>query len=178
MREIKFRAWDKSDKKMIHDIYPATNGDVAGEYNGRFCLRLPSERVIIEQFTGVKDIYEGDIIEHGNFYWAEGSSGDYFGTEPQNSWHVVEAYPERIKSIVCFEKGCFILKSVVKNKKGESYISRTLISLLNDKWDIVDQLHEMHPDESEMNIEEHGTIESQKEYLSKLEVIGNIHEIK
>lgn len=69
MRKIIFRAWDKSDKKMIFDIYPATNGDVASEYNGRFCLILPYDRIILEQYSGVNDkfgtlIFEGDIVQY------------------------------------------------------------------------------------------------------------------
>ena len=69
MRDLIFRAWDNVDNKMIYDIYPAPNGDIAGEHNDRFMLISPAECIIIEQYSGVKDkfgtlIFEGDIVKY------------------------------------------------------------------------------------------------------------------
>ena len=69
MRDLIFRAWDKVDNKMIHDIYPAPDGDISGNHNDCFRLILPAERIIIEQYSGVKDqygtlIFEGDIVKY------------------------------------------------------------------------------------------------------------------
>lgn len=88
-REIKFRTWDSLEKiylhkKGFHDVafrdnglcFPYGTGHSTDEYPNRF---------IIEQFTGLKDkngkdIYEGDIITHGDTYpkwivqWCERTS--------------------------------------------------------------------------------------------------------
>ena len=69
MREIKFRAWDLHEKRMIQSyahkginnrLYIASQADDA-------------ERIELMQFTGLKDkngkeIYEGDIIRTDAFY--------------------------------------------------------------------------------------------------------------
>ena len=62
--EIKFRAWDKTDNKMI---YPdeKSNHDTMWTVNA-WC-DSENELAIIEQFTGLhdkngKEIYEGDIV--------------------------------------------------------------------------------------------------------------------
>jgi len=63
MRTIKFRVWDKGDKKIY---YPARI------FPDGFTLGFPSETKagILMQFTGLKDrngkeIYEGDILRIG-----------------------------------------------------------------------------------------------------------------
>ncbi len=66
MRELKFRAWYKSEKKMIYNIQ--------NEFEERielgmdcFADYLKNDDFVIEQSTGIKDkngrnIYEGDIV--------------------------------------------------------------------------------------------------------------------
>lgn len=58
MREIKFRAWDKRNKVMLH----------SKELDGFFKVFPGSENEILMQYTGLKDkngkeIYEGDILK-------------------------------------------------------------------------------------------------------------------
>jgi len=80
-REIKFRAWDKSQLKMwfnvqnaydtlgYHDIEDQINdgGDRGDFYPDNFGEALMDEDLIVMQYTGLKDkngknIYEGDIV--------------------------------------------------------------------------------------------------------------------
>lgn len=73
MREIKFRVWDKVNKKFIvpAGLVISPDGSVSNvRYGEGFISELPyltSDEFIIEQFTGLKDrngkeIYEGDIL--------------------------------------------------------------------------------------------------------------------
>lgn len=64
MREIKFRAWDKRNNKMMKW------GNLKHQYNTLTCLSFSFFEVM--QYTGLKDkngqeIYEGDIVDaiHG-----------------------------------------------------------------------------------------------------------------
>ena len=66
MREIKFRAWDKKNKRIVKE------GDLLDAYN---CPTIPTPygfklktKFILMQFTGLKDkngkeIYEGDVLK-------------------------------------------------------------------------------------------------------------------
>lgn len=57
-----------------------------------------------------KIIKEGHFVKFGHLYWAEGSSEDWFDTEPQNSFHVKEIYTEHIKSKVYLRLGALCVK--------------------------------------------------------------------
>ena len=70
MRELKFRAWYKSEKKMIYNIQNEFEERIE---LGMDCFSdyLNNDDFIVEQYTGIKDkngkeIYEGDIVSKHN----------------------------------------------------------------------------------------------------------------
>lgn len=98
MREIKFRAWDKEDNRMIvdeQDFIPlkVTNKGVmrlSPHHSEDLWEIIDNSRFEIMQYTGLKDsngkdIYEGDKVKFRKYM------NEYNGT-------------------VHFEKGCFIVK--------------------------------------------------------------------
>jgi uncharacterized phage protein (TIGR01671 family) len=84
MREIKFRAWDSDFKIMTYDVQKPINVGIDSLYFHHFL----QECFDLMQYTGLKDkngkeIYEGDIVNHGHnyplvviwdddYYWLDG----------------------------------------------------------------------------------------------------------
>lgn len=95
MRELKFRAWDKSVEHLYEVQTLIDGGDAIGRYvlNGEMdYIHLCADEVIIEQYTGLKDkngkeIYEGDIMRYDaidyQVLWADYYAG--FETKRLNS---------------------------------------------------------------------------------------------
>ena len=92
-REIKFRAWDKENKKMKYNITGIEYGNGDGNINGIFIDGdiHEIEKIELMQYTGLhdkngKEIWENDIVE----ITREG---------------IYE------KGIIIFKNGCFFIKS-------------------------------------------------------------------
>ena len=71
MREIKFRAWDNKNKKLVSfeniELPYSENVNLDGQIEG-----ILDRGIILMQYTGLKDkndveIYEGDIVGHNGF---------------------------------------------------------------------------------------------------------------
>jgi len=127
-REIKFRAWDKFNKKMIewNDRLDEWMIALRDKYN------KTEERNHLEfmQYTGLKDkngkeIYEGDII-----------LSKYFDER-------LEKYIER-KAKVIFEDGCFQVKD-------KQFWQPSLYNIMTEGWtvQVIDNIHEATEEQKE-----------------------------
>jgi uncharacterized phage protein (TIGR01671 family) len=105
MREIKFRAWDKDELRMVERPFVVSNeGEAFDEYRGGGYVK----QYDLMQFTGLKDkngkeIYEGDVVEGGVYYgwptekgfgivefgeWEQDGSGHEYGPETCLGWYI------------------------------------------------------------------------------------------
>lgn len=84
MRELKFRAWEKVEKKMLFDADPFAL-HVSGSNEPFLAKTHRNEDCIFEQYTGLKDkngkkIYEGDIVSE---------EFEYGGDKTKTIWQVM-----------------------------------------------------------------------------------------
>lgn len=117
-REIKFRAWDKEEKKFTEDlgIVIMLKGTVLGKYD------LEAKNLIIQQFTGLKDkndreIYEGDIIKIPDDW-------DEYG---MNAGEIYEIF---------FNEGGFRLKPKYRKDAKGMWLEET------DKFEVIGNIYE------------------------------------
>lgn len=117
-----------------------------------------------------KEIKVGDTIKWNYLYWSEGSSEDFFGTEPQNSWNVVETYIDNVTSVVIAHLGAMCVQY------GKKILS--LKEVIETMPNILDEFAHIHKgDELDVFLSEsvfddkEATLDETKELFAKFEVV-------
>jgi len=117
-----------------------------------------------------KEIKIGDKIKWNYLYWSEGSSEDFFGTEPQNSWNVVEAYIDNVTSVVIAYMGAMCVQY------GKKILSlKEIVETMSNKLDDFAYIHEGEELDTFLNEsvfdDKEATLEETKALFAKFEVI-------
>ena len=118
MREIKFRAWDKENEKMMKvSSLHLENKEISVKENGTFRLFRMQD---LMQYTGLKDkngkeIYEGEIV--------------LIKLDETSTWH---------KTVVGFKKGAFIANLIDK----EDYVYIFHHGFTGDDFEIIGNVYE------------------------------------
>jgi uncharacterized phage protein (TIGR01671 family) len=103
MRELKFRAWNKKDKRITGNI---ELGDAVVDFTG----------YILMQFTGLKDkngkeIYEGDILIHHYYH----ENGIVIWHTAQSRW-ALEYFDKKTQELFPIDKDSFeVIGNIYKN---------------------------------------------------------------
>jgi len=125
MREIKFRAWNKKERKMHYNPLLVVNfsGKILSPANDIHCGYLECPDLELMQFTGLKDkngneIYEGDIVF-------------YEGIQSLNE--------EDITSPIEWGKWCY----VISNHKAFDIISARSFELIGNIYENPELLKEL-----------------------------------
>ena len=122
MREIKFRAWLKEDKKMVNveTLFIGINRLCFGNSKTEDLFFRDFEEVELMQYTGLKDkngkeIYEGDIV--------------LIKLDETSTWY---------KTVVGFKKGAFIANLIDK----EDYVYIFHHGFTDDDFEIIGNVYE------------------------------------
>ena len=122
MREIKFRAWLKEERKMVNveTLFIGINRLCFGNSKTEDLFFRDFEEVELMQYTGLKDkngkeIYEGDIV--------------LIKLDETSTWH---------KTVVGFKKGVFIADLIDK----EDYVYIFHHGFTGDDFEIIGNVYE------------------------------------
>lgn len=119
MREIKFRAWDKKEKKMHYGNMEMFD-DMIGFRFGHFGVDTSKEDIKLMQSTGLKDkngteIYEGDILQVLDVYGIYKGYIDWWGDRWVVMYKISESKELQRQSLITTAKNRQIIGNIYKN---------------------------------------------------------------